>query len=207
MPSRKPEKTWVLVVVVLLALGLAASVVALDPLRAPVEGVIRVAAMLGYVTVFLSVLSSNFMRELTRFFGRPFVKVHHVASLTAVTALLAHAFTVAGRAGTARVFVPLLSSVDGFLSQGGRPALLLLAAAVSVAFLRKRVGKRWKTYHWFTYLAFLLGTIHALMIGGNFQHLGVRIVSGAMAAAVVLVFVLKRQRRGEALRRRRRASS
>jgi len=202
MPSKKPENTWMLIAGVILALSVAGTVVALDPLTASTEGVIRVAAVSGYLTIFLAVLSSNYMRELTRFFGRGFVRVHHVASITALVALLVHAATVAWRAGSISVAVPLLSSAQAFFSQGGRPALWLILIAAAVALLRKKIGKQWKTFHRLNYLAFLLGTIHAQMLGRNFQHLAVRIVSAAMAAGVVVFFVLKR--RAEARRKQQR---
>ncbi len=202
MPSKKPENTWMLIAGVVLALSVAGAVVALDPLSASTEGVIRVAAVSGYLTIFLAALSSNYMRELTRFFGRAFVRVHHVASLTALVALLVHAATVVWRAGSVSVVVPLLSSARVFVSQGGRPALWLILIAAAVALLRKKIGTQWKMIHRFNYLAFLLGTIHAQMLGRNFQHLAVRIVSAAMAAGVVVVFVLKR--RTEARRKRQR---
>ncbi len=68
--------------------------------------------------------------------------------------------------------------------------------------LRTAIGKSWKTIHWLNYVAFLLGTAHAWLIGANFQHMGVRIVSGVMAVTLVVVFVLKRLE--DAQRRRKR---
>ncbi|MCU0521780.1 MAG: hypothetical protein MUF84_13945 [Anaerolineae bacterium] len=63
MPSsRKPQNTWVFFASGALALLLVAGVVSLDRLSAPVDGVIRVGALLGYLSVFLAALSSNYMR-------------------------------------------------------------------------------------------------------------------------------------------------
>ncbi|MCU0521779.1 MAG: hypothetical protein MUF84_13940 [Anaerolineae bacterium] len=132
------------------------------------------------------------MRELTRYFGRPFPKVHHVVSVTALVALAIHATSVAWRAGTPAVFVPEVSSIRLFLSLGGRPAFWLIAITSLTALFRASIGKNWKTIHWLNYVAFLLGTVHALLIGPNFVHLGVRIVSIVMAVVLVTVFVLKR---------------
>jgi predicted ferric reductase len=193
MPSsRKPQNTWVFFASGALALLLVAGVVSLDRLSAPVDGVIRVGALLGYLSVFLAALSSNYMRELTRYFGRPFPKVHHVVSVTALVALAIHATSVAWRAGTPAVFVPEVSSIRLFLSLGGRPAFWLIAITSLTALFRASIGKNWKTIHWLNYVAFLLGTVHALLIGPNFVHLGVRIVSIVMAVVLVTVFVLKR---------------
>ncbi len=192
MPRVQPKNTWVFIVSGVIALALIIGVVALDSLNAPIDGVIRVGALMGYLAVFLATLSSNYMRELTRFFGRPFPKVHHVVSVTALVALAVHATSVAWRAGTVRTFVPVFTPFNLFLSLAGRPAFWLIAVTALTALFRASIGKSWKTIHWLNYVAFLLGTVHAQLIGPNFQHLGVRIVSGLMAAAVVVVFVLKR---------------
>ncbi len=202
MASRKAKNTWILVLSAVLAVGLVALVVSLDSVAAPIDGVIRVGAVLGYLTVFLAALSSNFMRELTRFFGRPFVTVHHLASRTALVALTVHATGVAWRSGTLATFIPEFSSMRLFFALGGRPAFWLIAVTSTTAVLRATIGKSWKTIHWLNYVAFVLGTVHAWLIGANFQHMGVRIVSGVMAATLVVVFVLKRLQ--DAQRRRKR---
>ncbi len=202
MAGKKTKNRFLLIAGVTVALLAAGAVVALDALDTPIERVIRVAAVSGYLTIFVATLSSNYVRELTRYFGRSFVRVHHVASMTALVALLVHASAVAWRAGSVSVFVPSMSSTQAFFSQGGRPALWLILIAAAVALLRKKIGKQWKVIHWLNYVAFLLGTIHAQTLGRSFQHLVVRIVSAAMAAGVVAVFVLKR--RAEARRKQRR---
>jgi methionine sulfoxide reductase heme-binding subunit len=202
--SRKAKNTWVLILSGVLALGLVVGIVSLDSIGAPINGVIRVGALLGYLMVFLAALSSNYMRELTRYFGRAFVKVHHVASVTALIALAIHATGVAWRSGTPATFLPDFSSVRLFFALGGRPAFWLIAITSLTALLRAGIGKSWKTIHWLNYVAFLLGTVHAWLIGPNFQHPGVRIVSGVMAATLIVVFVLKRLKTSR--RRRKRAT-
>lgn len=206
MPRIQPKNTWVLVLSAAVAVVLVAGVVVLDSLSTPIDGVIRFGAVLGYLSVFLASLSSNYMRELTRFFGRPFPKVHHAASITAMSALGVHAIAVAWRAGTPATFVPDVSSVRAFFELGGRPAFWIIAVTAVTAFLRTTFKKSWKTIHWLNYVAFLLGTAHALLIGPNFQHLGVRIVAIVMAVTLVVVFVLKRLEERRRRLRRQRAS-
>jgi DMSO/TMAO reductase YedYZ heme-binding membrane subunit len=203
MAKGREQNTWVLLVSAVGALALVAGVVALDRISTPLDGVIRVGALLGYLTVFIAALSSNFMRELTRFFGRPFPKIHHYVSVTALISLSVHAISVAWRSGTASVFIPAFSSLRLFFSLGGRPAFWLIAITSLTALLRASIGKNWKIIHWLNYVAFFLGTAHAQLIGPNFQHLGVRIVSIAMAVALVVVFVLKRTARQRRQRQRR----
>ncbi len=195
MAGKKLQHGGVLILGIVFTLVLVGATVALDVLNAPVDAVIRGGALLGYIAVFLTCLSSQYMRELARYFGRPFLKLHHAVALTGLAALLVHALGVAWRAGNIAVFLPDFSSVRIFFALGGRPSFWLFVLTVTTAFLRKAIGPRWKLIHWANYLAFWLGTIHAQMIGPNFQHWGVRAVSGAMAAVLLVVFVRRRWKR------------
>ncbi len=195
MTDKKLQHGWVLIAGIVFTLALVGGTVALDVLNAPVDAVIRAGALLGYIAVFLTCLSSRYMRELTRYFGRPFLKLHHTVAITGLAALLLHALGVAWRAGNIAVFLPDFSSVRMFFALGGRPAFWLFALTALTAFLRKTIGPRWKLIHWANYLAFLLGTIHAQLIGPNFGHWSVRLVSGAMMLALIVVFVQRRQKR------------
>ena len=197
--SKKSKNTWALILCGIVALLLTVGVVALDSLSTPLDGVIRAGALMGYLGVFLTALSSNYMRELTRFFGRSFIKVHHIVSVTALVALTVHAVGVAWRSGSASAFLPSFASWEAFFRLGGRPAFWLLAVTSLTALFRTAIGKNWKVIHWLNYLAFILGTIHAQMIGPNFQHIGVRIASAIMALVLIGVFVWKRTRKQRAL--------
>lgn len=194
MPKQKSQNTWVLIVGGIFTLVLVGVTLALDALQTPLDGVIRAGALLGYLCVFLASLSSLYMRELTRYFSRPFIKLHHIVAVAGLVALSVHALSLAWRASNLAIFLPVFSSVRMFFALGGRPAFWLIAVAALTALLRKSIGKRWKIIHWLNYLAFILGTIHAQMIGANFQHLGVRLVSGAMLLALVGIFAQKRLR-------------
>lgn len=193
--AREPKNTWVLVAAIVFALLLSLGVVALDVIGTPVSGVLRVAALIGYQGVFLASLSSLYLIELTKYFGRRFVKVHHVVSVTALITLFLHGGLVAWQFRGLGVFLPTFSSLQGFFQFGGAPALWLISVASLAALFRTTLRKQWRQIHWLNYLAFLLGTLHAQLLGANFQHLVVRIFSGAMAAALVAIFVIKRVRR------------
>ncbi len=197
--SRKSKNTWVLILCGVVALLLTVGIVALDRLYTPLDGVIRVGALLGYLGVFLAALSSNYMRELTRYFGRSFITVHHIVSVTALVALTVHAVAVAWQMRSAAAFLPNFSSVRLFFALGGRPAFWLLAIASLTALFRTAIGKNWKVIHWLNYVVFALGTIHAQMIGSSFVHLSIRIVGWAMLAVLLGVFVWKRTRKQRAL--------
>ena len=196
MAKRQPKNSWILVLGAFVLILIVASTVALDQITLPVYGFIRAAAVLGYLCIFLAVLSSNYMRELTNYFGRPFIRVHHIASLTALAALIVHAVTVAWTWKMPTVFIPSVNTPQAL-------AFWLLAIAALVAMFRKVIGKHWKVIHWVNYLVFLMGTLHAQTMGANFQHLGVRILSILMALVVVFLFVWKRtaKRRRQLARR------
>jgi sulfoxide reductase heme-binding subunit YedZ len=74
----KSRKTWYLILVGTVTLILVSVLISLRPYGTPLNRLIRGAALMGYLAVFLSVVSSAYMRQMTRLFGRPFVKVHHI---------------------------------------------------------------------------------------------------------------------------------
>lgn len=201
MPGLEPKHNSILIVIVVAALVLVAGTVALDPISAPLAGVIRVGALLGYLAIFLTSLASAYMRELTRYFGRTFITLHHAVSIVALAALATHATAAVWRSGTLSAFLPSFASWQSFLSLGGRPAIWLFALTALTALFRRKLRQAWRPIHWLNYVAFLLGTVHGQWIGQSFRHLAVRIVSGAMALALIAVFATKRVQRA---RRRRR---
>ena len=185
MAKRKPKNSWILALVGIVLILLVAGTVTLDQIAPPVNGLVRAAAVVGYICIFLAVMSSNYMRELTRYFGRPFVRVHHMASLTALAALVIHAVTVAWTWKMPAVFIPSAYTPQAL------PFWLLAVGSLAAVF-RKTIGRKWKYVHWVNYLVFLMGTLHAQTLGANFQHMGVRIVSALMALVVVFLFIWKR---------------
>jgi DMSO/TMAO reductase YedYZ heme-binding membrane subunit len=193
MAGPRAKNTWILVAVGVVAVLLSAGVVAVDTSRFTLSSVIRFGALLGYLAVFLASLSSNYMRELTRYFGRPFPKVHHTVSVTALVALSIHAVAAVWQSQTLATFLPVFTSVQAFFALGGRPAFWLIAITAVTAFFRASIGRSWKTIHWLNYVAFFLATAHATMIGSTFYNrLPVQILAVAMAVVLVGVFVLKR---------------
>ena len=204
MAGPKPKNTWLLVASGVSATALVLLVLALTSVYSPIHGVIRFGALLGYLAVFLASLSSNYMRELTRYFGRPFPKVHHAVSITALVALFIHAVAVVWQSQTLVTFLPVFTSVQAFFALGGRPALWLFVITALTAFFRASIGKNWKIIHWLNYVAFFIGTAHAIMIGTTFYgRLPLQILAGLMAVVLLAVFVLKRMAEQKRRRKRR----
>jgi DMSO/TMAO reductase YedYZ heme-binding membrane subunit len=190
--DRKAKNTWVLAVVGLVVAGFAAGLQAMSPPASALTLAIRTLALVGYQLVFLSIVSSAYTMELVRFFGRPFIRVHHIASVTGLVLITLHPILVAVNSRSAGVFLPRFDSLSVFLQLGGRPAWFLIALAVTAAFLRQKIGGKWRWLHVLNYLAFALATAHANLLGANFQALAPRVVSWTMLFAILAVFVRKR---------------
>ena len=155
--------------------------------------------MVGYVSIFLTILSSAYMRELYRLLGRPFLWGHHVLAISGLVLIALHPTALAIETASAAVFVPRFDSWYVFWLLGGRPALYLIAVASIGALLRKRWRKNWRTIHILNYVAFALGTVHAVLIGTDLGQPFLRLVPITMGLVMVAVFVRKRlgQRRAK----------
>ena len=195
MTRERTRRIWYLVLVGFVALTLVSGLIALQPYGTPLNQLVRGAATLGYLAIFLAIISSAYMRQLARFFGRPFIQLHHILSVTGSVMVTLHPLGVAWSSASLRVWFPPLDSWLAFLEWGGSPAWCLIAAASSAAVLRKAIGRNWRAMHLLNYGAFLLGTAHAIMIGTDFQRTIVRAVPVALALAVVATSIQKRFQR------------
>ena len=186
------------VIAVLLAVTGISAVVIIIVMQTPGSGLIdysvRVLALFGYFAFFTAVVSSSFMKQLYRYFGKPFIKVHHAIALTAFALMLMHPAAAVIQYGTPAYLLPQTSSVSMFLYFAGAPALYFVAAAVVTAFLSRIFRKSWRYIHWLNYIAFFLVTVHGLMIGTDFQLVPVRITVFIMAATAAILFVHRRLR-------------
>jgi len=189
----------------LAAVVLVATSIVLQPFGTPLDWVVRGAAMLGYLAVFLTAITSAYMRELFQLLGRPFIKVHHVYSVAGLVLITLHPLAAALRSSSLLVFLPDFSSFYQFFSLGGRPAWYLIGAASLAALYRAAVGQRWRLIHYLNYVAFFLATVHAILIGTDFVSLAMKGVPVLMALAVVWVLVRKRIQRRKVQRRSRAA--
>ncbi len=193
MAALEPKRTWQLYAIIgaVLIVSLLVALVGRPPWQ---EALIRWGALAGYQSVFLASLASLYLVELTKYFGRRFIPLHHTFARIAFFTLFLHGGLVAWRFDNPFVFIPRFTSMENFVRFGGAPALWLISLAALAAWQRQRLRDQWRAIHWLNYIAFLLGTIHAQMLGGSFQYLIVQIISIAMAVALVAVFVTKRLR-------------
>jgi len=183
---------------------LATTLVVMVPnrLSADIYTATRLAALLGYQLIFIAVLSSAFVRPLTKAFGQPFVKLHHIVALSGLALICLHPVLASLSWNTYRILLPNLNSASDFFQWSGSPAFDLLLLAVLAAAFRRRLKGAWRVIHMLTYVALLLGTIHATTatFTTDLQGGGVRWAAWLLALGGIVVFALRRS----VLRRRRR---
>lgn len=193
--AKRLKNAWLLWVVAVATVAITALAELTTPVVSPLVAAIRGLALTGYQLVFWAILSSAYVPQLVRFFGRPFIKTHHLVSVTGLLCITLHPILVAVDSRSASVFLPRFDSVQVFLQLGGRPAWYLIAVAVTAAFVRQRIGGGWRAVHALNYVAFALATAHANLLGGNFQSPVLRVGSWVLLAVVVAAFARRRARR------------
>jgi DMSO/TMAO reductase YedYZ heme-binding membrane subunit len=201
--AREPKRTWVLIAGIGGSALLVTTWVLINGYFGALNAVIRGAALLGYLLVFLTSLGSLYKRQLTRYFGRSFIGVHHIFSIGGLALLTLHGVGVAWQSRSWTALLPNVESLTLFLQLGGRPALWLFAVTTLTALYRSAFRKQWRQIHWLNYLAFVLGAVHGIWIGTDIQTWPARVVVGAMAATLIGVFVWQRIERRRRIQRAR----
>jgi hypothetical protein len=205
--AKRANRTWLLYVIGVVALAIIGGSIAARQLVAGqwvlTSWAVRTSALLGYLCVFVAAVSALYMRELFRFFGRPFVAVHHAATVTGLVLLALHGLIVAVSFGPS-VLVPKLSSWRLFFTWGGPVALYLIGiASLAALFRTSSLRKQWRYVHWLNYLAFFLATAHAVLLGSEFQSAAMKAIPVVLALALVAAFVFKRLQRSKIGSKRR----
>jgi hypothetical protein len=193
MSTRKKASLWwmalpfVVILVLMLALTLP------NGLSADAYSLARVAGLLGYLLIFVAVLSSAFVRPLIKTFGRPFVLLHHIVAYSGLGIIFLHPILIAMAYGDLAIVLPRFDSLGNFFRYGGSPAFDLLLLAVLAALLRRRFKSAWQIVHALTYVAFVLGTVHATTIGAaDVQAAIVKWIAWLLALGATAIFALRR---------------
>ena len=190
--KQNPQRMWLFVPAGIGVLLIVFILEILVPYGTWVDYITRGAAIVAYLMIFFSIVMTNFRKEMALFFGNRFIKIHHIATIVALTMIVVHPLFAVLNTQSLGELVPVTSSGYEFFLYGGRQALYLFIIATVAALLYRTLKKSWRVIHWFTYIAFIFATVHGILLGSNFQFLAVRIVVIILAVAVVSVFILKR---------------
>jgi methionine sulfoxide reductase heme-binding subunit len=156
----------------------------------PVGMIRRFAGTFGYLAIFLAITTSEYMAKMKKISGLPFMKAHHNLARIGLLLIIIHPLTFVLQGRGIEIFSPI-SPTNIFIGLAGRPAFYLFLLAAGVALYRKKY-KNWRKIHYLSYLAFLLATLHALMLGDDFESYIMRTLAIAMAIAVTVIFIHKR---------------
>ena len=194
-PGQRPRSLRLLSPVAIAAIALVVAMIALQPVGTLLNLSARSTALLGYLALFLSIVSSAFARQLYRVFGQPFIRIHHALAIAGLILLTVHPLSVMLDWNDPQVLLPRFSSWAAFLLWGGSPAWILIGLGSLTALLRKPIGRNWRLIHLLTYVAFTLGTMHAIRIGTDFQRVSMQAGALVLLLLVALTFAWKRLRR------------
>ncbi len=177
----------------ILAATVIITAIVLSLARTPgLYGVARGAALVGYQFVFLAVLSSAFTRQLVRAYRKPFIRLHHWVSITGLALLVLHPILLVIVLKSTAVLTAAYTSGE-FFRYAGSPALIAFFLAAIAAVLRTRMNTVWRYIHWLNYVALLLGTAHAVLLGTSVALLPwLRWVLVLLAACGVAVYISRR---------------
>jgi len=182
-----------LFVTLVILFALAVSIVAfLVSYTNPLRYSLRIFGLLGFASLSIAVIITPFLKEITLYFKKPFLRVHHYFAAFGLTLITLHPIVLAVMLMNPAVFIPSTGSFEAFFINGGRQALIIIYVAFVAVLLRRRMVAYWRPIHALMYVALFFGIVHADLIGTDFDNLFILIAFNALFVAAIAAFVLKR---------------
>jgi hypothetical protein len=154
---------------------------------------IRLLALNGFIAMSVAAIMNIFIKELTLFLRKPFLKIHHYFAAVGLVLITLHPVMVAIQTMYPAILLPNAQSVYLFFAYGGSVALIVLYVAFVGVLVRRKIVVYWRSIHMLMYLGLLFGVIHANFLGQDLiGNLAIRLVYDSLFAAVSLAFILKR---------------
>ena len=192
----KKEGILLILAVILLAVVIAGLVLPEALSEVEEDGVphvlVRFFGLYGFLFLGVATLITPFLAEVTRAFGKPFLKVHHTFSAFGIALITLHPVFNAVQRLSLIVFVPNFGSWELFWMLAGRPALIILYVGLLAVFLRRKIPRYWHPFHALMYVVLFFGIVHASLIGDDFENLGIMLLFDALFVASLATFVYKR---------------
>ena len=191
MVLKREVAFFALIIIVGLAVSLSVFLSAEENI-APLTLTIRLLALNGYLALSVAAIMTPFLKEVTLFFKKSFVKVHHYFAAVGLLLITLHPIAVFAQTLDPTVFLPNFESLYLFFFFGGVIALVLIYVAFGTVLLRRKIPSYWRPFHTLMYLALFIGVVHANLRGTNFQSLSIQIIYDSLFAAAFAAFILKR---------------
>jgi sulfoxide reductase heme-binding subunit YedZ len=186
------RKGYLVTALIMVLYAAVTTSVLLSPSRSVLFTAIRLAALLGLLSLSIAVIMTPFLPDIYRLFGRPFLKVHHLFAAAGLFFATLHPVLFAIALIDITVFIPLFGSLYDFLATGGRVALIALWIAFFAVLFRAAMPKYWRPVHALMYIVILLAVIHGDLIGTDFTNPFILLLFNCLALLAVGVFVVKR---------------
>jgi methionine sulfoxide reductase heme-binding subunit len=166
--------------------------------------VIRATGVIAYGLLALSVMVGLLISGRAVPSGRPRVDVYEVHTFTSLLALafgLTHALSLLldnfVTFSPVQILVPFTSAYRPFPVALGIIGIYLTAAVYGSFWIRRRIGyKRWRIFHYTTFAAFVLLTVHAILAGADAHTVWlvfIMIASCLLVTALTIYRVASRQ--------------
>ena len=179
--------------ILIIVVALAISFVAFNMIYiGPFDLAIRLFALNGFLALSIAAMMSPFLKEITLFFKKSFINVHHYFAAAGLLLITLHPIGVVIQALNPMLFLPNLGSLYLFLFYGGSIALIAVYAAFGAALLRKKINSHWRPFHAIMYVALLFGVVHANLAGLDFQNVYLMVIYDGLFVGVLVAFGLKR---------------
>ncbi len=184
---------WLLLLGILLLYILVTVLAFFTAFTDPVDFVIRLCALYGFMALAIASAMTPFLKEITVLFGRPFIRIHHLFAIFGLVFATLHPVFFAIQQMDLAVFIPRFDDWYTFWSLAGRPALYIIYIVTAAALLRLMVPRYWRYFHMLIYVVLIFVIVHAnLLPGTDFQNLGILIIMNVLFVIAFAAFFLKR---------------
>lgn len=165
----------------------------------------RLAGLFGLTSLFIAIISSSFIKQISKIFETTYIRWHHYFSILGLILITLHPIAMAIDFGDLTIFIPDFSSWTAFWELAGRPALYIAYVASLGVLLRKSIQKYWRYVHGLIYVTFIFGAVHGLLIGDDLANPFLYVVYIIMLVVVVLNFIYKRYLKYKISKRRKKS--
>ena len=152
---------------------------------------IRVTGLVGFASLFASVIFSDFFIEIDEC-GKKKLLYHHLFSIIGIILITLHPILLAIDKADFSIFFPKFDSWVVFWELAGRPSLILIYIGFVSGVLIRLYKKSYKMVHVIVYIALFFGLVHGYLIGTDFHNPFVTIVFVLLFLISMYIFIDKR---------------
>jgi predicted ferric reductase len=171
---------------VIISFALAISLIALDmDTTNAMDASIRLLALNGYFALSVAAILTPFIKEVTLFFKKSFIKVHHYFAAAGLLMITLHPIAVAILFANPGILLPNFASLSNFFFYGGSVSLIAIYTAFGAVLLRRKVVAYWRYFHALMYVALFFGVVHANLWGRDFQNSFIVVIYDGLFAVAI----------------------